>query len=59
MAGLDNTGFEVINPDAELIRELSPFLSYNNTTGTARYYEDISELANLRYRAYNTRTSKF
>lgn len=59
MAGLDNTGFEVINPDAELLRELSPFMAYNNTTGTASYSEDVSELANIRYRAYNTRTSKF
>lgn len=59
MAGLDNTGFEVINPDAELLRELSPFMAYNNTTGTTSYSEDVSELANIRYRAYNTRTSKF
>ena len=59
MAGLDNTGFEVIDPDAELIRELSPFLIYNNTTGQASYSEDIGDKANIRYRAYNTRTSKF
>lgn len=59
MAGLDNTGFEVIDPDAELIRELSPFLTYNNTTGQASYSEDIGDKANIRYRAYNTRTSKF
>lgn len=59
MAGLDNTGFEVINPDAELLRELSPFMNYNSTTGTARYSEDVSELANIRYRAFNTRTSRF
>lgn len=59
MAGLDNTGFEVINPDAELLQELSPFMSFNSTTGTARYSDDVSELANIRYRAYNTRTSRF
>ena len=34
-------------------------MAYNNTTGTVRYSEDVSELANIRYRAYNTRTSKF
>jgi hypothetical protein len=59
MAGLDNTGFEVINPDAELLRELSPFRVYNDTVAQVGYSEDVSELANIRYRAYNTRTSKF
>ena len=59
MSGLDNTGFEVINPDAELLQELSPFMATNSTTGTARYSDDVSELANIRYRAYNTRTSRF
>ena len=28
-AGLDNTGFEVINEDAELIKSLSPFININ------------------------------
>lgn len=59
MAGLDNTGFEVISPDAELLQSLSPFQKYNATTGTADYSEDVSDIAGIRYRAYNTRTSKF
>lgn len=57
--GLDNTGFEVIEPDAELIQELSPFKNFNGTTGIASYSEDVGEKANIRYRAYNTRTSRF
>ena len=59
MAGLDNTGFEVIDPDAELIQTLSPFKKENKTTGIANYSEDVGDKANIRYRAYNTRTSRF
>lgn len=59
MAGLDNTGFEVIEPDAELIQTLSPFKKENKTTGTANYSENIGDKDNIRYRSYNTRTSRF
>lgn len=58
-AGLDNTGFEVIDTDAELIQSLSPFKNFNGTTGISGYSEDVGEKANIRYRAYNTRTSRF
>ena len=57
--GLDNTGFEVIDTDAELIQALSPFKNFNGTTGISGYSEDVGEKANIRYRAYNTRTSRF
>lgn len=58
-AGLQNEGFEKIEPDAELIRYLSPFRKENHTTVIANYSEDVSATANSRYSAYNTRTSKF
>lgn len=59
MAGLNNTGIEMIDPDAELHERLSPYQNYNTTTVVTGYSENISPVANLRYEAYNTRTSKF
>ena len=56
--GLDNSGFEAIGVDAELIRDLSPFKDIVNV-GVGGYSEDVSPIANARYAAYNTRTSKF
>lgn len=64
-AGLDNTGFEVINPDAELIETLSPTRVYNATSGVAGYSQDNNKAnvdengSPIRYKSYNTRTSKF
>ena len=57
--GLDNTGFEVIGTDAELIRALSPFYNLNATSVQSGYSEDVGTNANSRYLAYNTRTSRF
>lgn len=59
MAGLNNTGYELVDPDAELNPILSPFRLYNATGGTAAYSEDVSTEAGSRYLAYNTRNSKF
>lgn len=58
-AGLNNTGYESIDPDAELIESLSPFRLVNATPVRAGYSEDVSSIAGLRYQSYNTRTSKF
>lgn len=59
MAGLNNTGIEMIDPDAELHPILSPYLNYNTTAIATGYSDNTSPIANLRYDAYNTRTSKF
>ena len=58
-AGLDNTGFEIIKEDAELIEDLSPFKNINNTPIAGKYFDNIAANAKERYLSYNTRTSKF
>lgn len=59
MAGLNNTGYELVDPDAELNPALSPYRIYNASSGTAAYSENVATDANARYEAYNTRNSKF
>lgn len=59
MAGLNNTGYELVDPDAELNSALSPYRIFNASSGTAAYSENVAPDANARYEAYNTRNSKF
>lgn len=59
MAGLNNTGYELVDPDAELNSALSPYRVFNASSGTAAYSENVAPDANARYEAYNTRNSKF
>ena len=59
--GLDNSGFEIIGADAEMIEELSP--KKDITPGTGSFprgvYPNQSANKDARYFTYNTRTSKF
>lgn len=59
MAGLNNTGYELVDPDAELNPVLSPYRIFNATAGNAGYSANVATDANARYEAYNTRNSKF
>ena len=52
--GLSNTGTETIRVDAEIIPELSPFV----TDGTYAGYSNNDTITNLRYLSFNTKTSK-
>ena len=52
--GLSNTGTETIRVDAEIIPELSPFV----TDGTYAGYSNNDTITDLRYLSFNTKTSK-
>lgn len=59
MAGLDNTGFERINPDAEIGIEFSPTHIFGGTVEQDSGIAVDNDGIPLRYKSYNTRDSRF